>query len=167
MYDELIAALRYCDGGECDGCCRYKKEHGTECYTLLRDAADAIEELTGFVQEAERDRDEYRERLDKANDAIEELQQTVKHYKGCSDDWYKEACDYKAMLPRWIPVTERLPEPKFAREWYLVALESGCVKSLAYEKEGRTDNLFRPGWHETASPVTHWMPLPEPPKEEE
>ena len=37
-------------------------------------AADAIEELTGFVQEAERDRDEYRERLDKAADAIEFLQ---------------------------------------------------------------------------------------------
>ena len=40
---------------------------------LLSEAADAIEELTGFVQEAERDRDEYRERLDKANEAIEEL----------------------------------------------------------------------------------------------
>lgn len=40
-------------------------------------AADAIEELTGLVQEAERDRDEYRERLDKANDAIEELQKRV------------------------------------------------------------------------------------------
>ena len=69
--------------------------------------------------------------------------------------------------PKWIPVTERLPDPKFAREWYLVALESGCVKSLAFEKEGRTDNLFRYGWHETASPVTHWMPLPEPPNEGE
>lgn len=45
-YDELIAALRFCDGGECDGCCRYKKEHGAECYTLLRDAADAIKELS-------------------------------------------------------------------------------------------------------------------------
>lgn len=46
MYDELIAALRFCDGGECDGCCWYKKEQGAECYTLLRDAADAIEELS-------------------------------------------------------------------------------------------------------------------------
>ena len=33
----------------------------------------------------------------KAADAIEELQQTVEHYKGCSDDWYREACDYKAI----------------------------------------------------------------------
>lgn len=44
---------------------------------LMREAANAIEELTRLVQEAERDRDEYRERLDKANDAIEELQKRV------------------------------------------------------------------------------------------
>ena len=27
--------------------------------------------------------------------------------------------------------------------------------------------LFDVGWHETAYPVTHWMLLPEPPKEED
>lgn len=35
--------------------------------------------------------------IEQAADAIEELQQTVEHYKGCADDWYKEACDYKAI----------------------------------------------------------------------
>ena len=35
---------------------------------------------------------------------------------------------------KWIKCSERLPEPRFAREWYLVALESGCVKTLAFEK---------------------------------
>ena len=68
---------------------------------------------------------------------------------------------------QWISVKERLPEPRFAREWYLVALESGCVKTLAYEKPMVKGALFHKGWHETASPVTHWMPLPEPPKEGE
>ena len=53
VYDELIAALRFCDGGECDGCCEYKKEHG--CNTLLRDAADAIEALS-IVLESYRNR---------------------------------------------------------------------------------------------------------------
>jgi hypothetical protein len=33
-----------------------------------------------------------------AADAIEELQQIVEHYKCCSDDWYKEACDYKSQM---------------------------------------------------------------------
>ena len=99
-----------------------------------------------------------------AADAIVELQKAVYFHKYNSEFWEDK---YNSLVDeKWIPVTERLPEPKFAREWYLVALESGCVKSLAYEKEGRTDNLFRPGWHETASPVTHWMPLPEPPEEE-
>ena len=62
------------------------------------------------------------------------------------------------MIPSaWIKCSERLPEPRFAREWYLVALESGCVKTLAFEKaENR--------WHETGSPVTHWMPLPDAPE---
>ena len=53
VYDELIAALRFCDGGECDGCCEYKREHG--CNTLLRDAADAIEEQS-LVLESYRNR---------------------------------------------------------------------------------------------------------------
>ena len=45
-----------------------------------------------------------------AADAIENLQQTVAHYKGCADDWYTEACDYKAQIARWISVKERVPE---------------------------------------------------------
>ena len=61
--------------------------------------------------------------------------------------------------PRWVRCEERLPKPRFAREWYLVALESGCVKTLAFERDTNE-------WWETGSPVTHWMPLPEPPKEE-
>lgn len=62
---------------------------------------------------------------------------------------------------KWIPVSERLPKkpkPNLRRGWYLVALESGCVMSLGFEYDGRK-------WFNTASPVTHWMPLPEPPKE--
>lgn len=75
-----------------------------------------------------------------------------------------EECGMKEIVENvpsaWIKCSERLPEPRFAREWYLVALESGCVKSLAFEKaENR--------WHETGSPVTHWMPLPDAPEVDE
>ena len=68
---------------------------------------------------------------------------------------------------RWIPVTERLPEPKHefdARNWYLVALSNGVVKELAYEFNN--NSVFGYGWRETAYPVTHWMPMPHPPKGE-
>lgn len=68
---------------------------------------------------------------------------------------------------RWIPVTERLPEPNHefdARNWYLVALSNGVVKELAYEFHKHS--IFGYGWRETAYPVTHWMQVPQPPKEE-
>lgn len=67
---------------------------------------------------------------------------------------------------RWIPVTEGLPKRpenwphcELRRCYFLVALESGCVKSLGFE-------FATMEWHPVGSPVTHWMPLPEPPKKE-
>lgn len=68
--------------------------------------------------------------------------------------------------PCWIPVAERLPE-----EWKPV---------LTYQpyKNDRDKPLIRVSWYIGAGiwreceqantlelPVTHWMPLPEPPKE--
>ena len=70
-------------------------------------------------------------------------------------------------VQEWIPVKDRLPEPKHefdARNWYLVALSNGVVKELAYEFHNHS--VFGYGWREKAYPVTHWMPLPQPPKVE-
>lgn len=68
--------------------------------------------------------------------------------------------------PKWIPVTERFPE-----EWIKVMTYQPTLKAR--------DGLRRVGvfigndrWREAERhnlmelPVTHWMPLPEPPKEE-
>ena len=73
MYDELAERLKEDKSWVEQG--TTQTEH--EIAEHIQQAIDAIEELTGFVQEAERDRDEYRERLDKANDAIEKLQKRV------------------------------------------------------------------------------------------
>lgn len=104
-------------------------------------------------------------------DAIEELQQTVKHYKGCSDDWYKEACDYKAMLPRWIPVTERLP--KNYTDVLIYYERNAWPDGADYPVRKREIGIGFCGgpdrWHvDHCSGVDGlaWMPLPEPPKEE-
>ena len=70
-------------------------------------------------------------------------------------------------VQEWISVKDRLPEPKHefdARNWYLVALSNRVVKELAYEFHNHS--VFGYGWRETAYPVTHWMPLPLPPKGE-
>ena len=70
---------------------------------------------------------------------------------------------------RWIPVEERLPKPEFKdqqRGFYLVTLSNGVVKELIYEFRHYDNMMFDVGWHDTAFPVTHWMPLSAAPKEE-
>lgn len=82
-------------------------------------------------------------------------------------DLRRENAELRARVQEWISVEDRLPEPKHefdARNWYLVALSNGVVKELAYEFHNHS--VFGYGWRETAYPVTHWMPLPEPPKGE-
>ena len=67
----------------------------------------------------------------------------------------------------WVSVEDRLPEPDFPgqqRGFYLVALSNGTVEELMYEFRHYENAMFDVGWHETAFPVTHWMPLPAPPE---
>lgn len=75
---------------------------------------------------------------------------------------YDQRADWCPLVeaPEWISVKERLPEQigSQVREKYLVHLASGCIQKLYFE-------FPTEGWHFTGSPVTHWMPLPEPPKE--
>ena len=110
-----------------------------------------------------------------ATDAIEELQQTVEHYKGCADDWYKEACDYKDALPRWISVKERVPvggdKSGAICENVNLLLDDGLVTcgwmngitGKVYYLNALDDFIIKA----PISRVTHWMPLPTPPKEAE
>ena len=68
---------------------------------------------------------------------------------------------------RWIPVTERLPESEGT---YLVYTNRGSVyASHFYEKKVFRDDYVRePQWSQRGKvEVTHWMPMPEPPKEDE
>ena len=86
--------------------------------------------------------------------------------EGLADD-VMDIISHGVTVQEWISVKDRLPEPKHefdARNWYLVALSNGVVKELAYEFHNHS--VFGYGWRETAYPVTHWMPLSEPPKGE-
>ena len=83
-------------------------------------------------------------------------------------------------LPRWIPVTERLPEiVKTKRAWRNVYRRSGRVLCACLQEDGKRlvkegymefcNDYPEPSWRipGTIHSVTHWMPLPEPPKENE
>ena len=65
------------------------------------------------------------------------------------------------MPVEWISVKDRLPEEK---DRVLVFLkQSGHTKGYTRID---TDRLIKGNWIRWGSCVTHWMPLPEPPKKE-
>ena len=66
------------------------------------------------------------------------------------------------IVPQWISVKDRLPEEK---ERVLVFLKRGN-RTKGYT-EIDTDRLIKRIWVRWGSYVTHWMPLPEPPKAEQ
>ena len=71
---------------------------------------------------------------------------------------------------RWIPCSERMPESNLE----LLVIVSGKVGNITLVNSVEIGNFDRdegwilemwPEWEEPN--VTHWMPLPEPPKEEQ
>jgi hypothetical protein len=63
---------------------------------------------------------------------------------------------------KWIPVTERLPE---SGKCVLVCSKDGMVAEGSYKAYEKKWTQFR--WNVTdLQNVTHWMPLPTPPKGE-
>lgn len=76
---------------------------------------------------------------------------------------HAEIEELKEQIPRWIPVTERLPEKGSA----VLGFRAGDPHwgDASYGMAWREiDGESRPGlrWHESGRP-THWMPLPAPP----
>lgn len=156
MYDELVKTLRL-------RAALWEKMYDED--NVLKQAADAIEELSKL--NAEITRRELKLRMEK---------------------------------PRWIPVTERLPESGVhvlaccrvkwlgggGRSYVCDAFYSAPKTEICSynddidaEYDEETDEYYMPeGWWEVIKNwddyscvvigdfVTHWMPLPEPPKEE-
>ena len=95
--------------------------------------------------------------IEKAADVIEELKRDLDFAIRA------EAAAVKACTPRWIPVTERLPE----RFIPVIVFGDGVVGCGDFV--GFAEPAHCASWDCDTSEietVTHWMPLPEPPKEE-
>ena len=91
-----------------------------------------------------------------AADAIEDLEFACNRY----EKDYKDLCAY---LPRWIPVTERLPSEN---GFYLCLYNHNHPGGVAMDDGLSILQWFCGRWNlNEIYTVTHWMPLPEPPKE--
>ena len=136
MYDELVKRLR--------AQAVYLPEKfskNAELLDALMKAADAIEELTA-------DCDMYRKCM------------TDEHNKAARLLWDKEHC--------WIPVTERLPEKM---QYVLVRYQNNDMAVASWFGGDEHIRFWRAmadeGWcADCDTEPTHWMPLPQPPKEE-
>lgn len=67
--------------------------------------------------------------------------------------------------PKWISVDERLPEKDGK---YIVARLEGSKHSISVRKFRKEVPCWYRGycghWEKRTNAITHWMPLPEPPK---
>jgi hypothetical protein len=160
MYDELVKRIWECASGECFNCSQYTPTtNASVCQKeLMKQAADAIEELS-------KDRDNWKT--------------TAKEEREMYWHWFD---NYQRDVPRWIPVTERLPEKTGTylawTKWDLTeADEEPSAYPIEYDAEEEAFGWWKSyydaetlGWAGEDfiryEGITHWMPLPEPPKEE-
>ena len=88
-----------------------------------------------------------------AADAIDYIQQLENHI----GDITEKVAQIEAAHPRWISVEERLPE---GNGKYIVCTAKGSVYCTKFSID------VRGSFHtDMYTHITHWMPLPEPPKE--
>lgn len=94
--------------------------------------------------------------MQKAANAIEELRLQLESHRDSENAIRLE--EKQATSDGWIPVTERLPE-KDVRVLVWVG-ENSCNFPVI-----DTDRIHCGRWVRWDECITHWMPLPEPPKE--
>ena len=88
---------------------------------------------------------------------VELLEQKMHPY--LADDIAVHRIENGVIVPQWISVEDRLPDNE---ERVLVAVDS----DKSYTKID-TDRMVYRQWVRWGMSVTHWMPLPEPPKAEQ
>lgn len=77
----------------------------------------------------------------------------------------KEIAELREKLPKWISVKERLPIDRLKK--YLVAFQDAGGSIVDMARYFPSDGWTCDNWDVPQNLITHWMPLPEAPKEVE
>lgn len=77
----------------------------------------------------------------------------------------KEIAELREKLPKWISVKERLPIDRLKK--YLVAFRDAGGSIVDMARYIPSDGWTCDNWDVPQKLITHWMPLPEAPKEVE
>lgn len=166
---DIVKALRRCttltSGCRCDNCPAEPHKTGKRgCAYVSLEAADAIERLTVLIEA----RTEERETL-KQDNALINL-----NLESITADVERLTRERNA---QWISVKDRLPDEGTEALIYAAAKANGCAKGdrVTIAKWDRTYFMWNSfgelRWHvwqyfDYDYEVTHWMPLPEPPRAE-
>lgn len=95
-----------------------------------------------------------------AQEAADAIEFTSKAYQMMA-----EAYEAEVAKQSWIPVTERLPD---VYEHVLVSVPGMAPHAMVQEAfRGRNGMWYSNGFRYVADEITHWMPLPPPPKMKE
>ena len=138
--------------------------------------ADIEKTKTGIFEMLQRntwqDIDEERHRFQPVlNDALELLEaqdglaKALEQMTATNDYLNKEVERLETEQPKWIPVSERLPKKEDIPYDCLVTLEHGVVCEATFLDMDAPYHKWcaNTGW---LYHVTHWMPLPKPPKKD-
>lgn len=89
-------------------------------------------------------------------------------FKHCIDQIERDQKEIEALrekLPKWISVKERLPIDRLKK--YLVAFRDAGGSIVDMARYCPSDGWTCDNWDVPQNLITHWMPLPEAPKEVE
>lgn len=125
---------------------------GTIDLNLIREAADRLEELESKQENLIDYSADLNNRLDKAESYIEKLEKQLAENQ-----------------PEWISVEDRLPFAEYGESDNVLAV---CAAGVIYMLYFDGSNWCYPAGEpycckNSESKITHWMPLPEPPKQKE